>query len=125
MTKKDKLAVMMVQDRKFWKLCDNLEWRANLHEQYKKVTKAVETFGKANFPVKVTITGVHPGDVSHYDMEDVVKEKFGDKVMLDSESGQFFCYAPAAISQKVVDFIEEKIIETNGGEKKSLVNHGK
>ena len=111
MKAKDQFAVMYVQTSKFWDVCDKLGWPDSVREGYQKCSNAVENFGKANFPGKVTITGFHPDEnISHYDMDRAIDGKFGKgnaDITTDSESGGFYCYVSKPKLKKVLAFIEE------------------
>ena len=56
---------------------------------------------------KVTIQGVADAAVSHYDMDLLVQDKFGDRVSTDSESGSFFCHCAPEDSEEILSYVNK------------------
>ena len=112
MTKKDKFAVLYVQEARFWEVCNKVGWPDSMLEDYRKVCKVATDFGEANFPRKITIMGTqHDENISHYDMDQAIDEKFGksnEDITTDSESGGFYCYVAKPKLEEVLAFIEDK-----------------
>jgi len=63
----------------------------------------------------VTIAGIAGSDIDHYDMDELVTEKFGSRVSTDSESGQFCCYCAHDDADEILAYVQE-IGGQNSGE---------
>jgi len=87
---------------------------AALH--YKRISQAtVNLFNRAapklaelGYPTyKVTISGTAGGDVDHYDMDELVKEKFGLRATTDSESSCFYCFCSPEDADEILAYVQE------------------
>jgi hypothetical protein len=61
-----------------------------------------------NEKLSICLSGCAKGDLSHYDIEDSLREVFksGEGVQYDSESGQFWMYVKSTLVQKVLRHID-------------------
>jgi hypothetical protein len=107
----DQLAVMICQEAELHRMCCETDWPKPLESKYKEHKKEVIEFSKKHLSSVIhnmSITGCHEGDVSHRDIDDDIKKKFGDAVSVDSESGQFFAYCNKRNVKKVLTYLNKK-----------------
>lgn len=107
----DQLAIMLVQDAMMHKICCDAGWPDGLQKKYREFGLKTKEFSEKHLHklVKnVTISGFHNGDVSHYDIDEDLKDKFGEAVQCDSESGNFFAYCNKKDEKKVLEYLNKK-----------------
>ena len=108
----DKLAVMICQESLS---CDMFRRAGFCSDDFKKkhssLNDRIKSFVNEHFSDIVknrTITGVYEGEISHYDIDRDLKEKFGGKISTDSESGQFFAYCNRNHEKEILEYIGKK-----------------
>lgn len=103
------LAILQVQEANFWEICNKIG-SDTLWEKYKKFQEEVDQFEKDNMPelmYHINLIGSDSSEISHYDIDDALTEKFGDSVRADSESGMFSVYIRKERAEEVKEFLKE------------------
>ena len=106
--KVDKLAILKVQEARFWQLCRDINSNA-LTEKYRKFIEEMVQIEKTELSdliFDVSITG-YSERVSHYDIDDDLKAHFGDKVRADSEGAMFAAYTKKENLEEVLDYLKK------------------
>jgi hypothetical protein len=106
---KNEYAILYYQQWKFWQLCTDNEWPADMKQAYNQFSEKVIQASKMTRikPLNIYYTGYCDcEDISHYDIDKALKAKFKSKVRVDSESGQFFAYSNDAYIFDITEFLE-------------------
>lgn len=104
----DRLAILKVQEAKFWQLCRDVNSEV-LTEKYRKFKAELDQIEKVEFSdlnYDVSITGFS-SKISHYDIDDDLVKVFGDKVRADSEGSMFSTYVRKANLEEVLEYLKK------------------
>ena len=105
---KDDYAILYYQQWKFWQLCTDSNWPADMKQVYRDFSAYVDKAAKRTRvkPLNICYSGFCE-DTSHHDIDKALKAKFKSKVRVDSESGQFFAYSNEAYLFDICEWLEQ------------------
>jgi hypothetical protein len=107
-----KYAQSYAQDEIIWELCNELDWPDALRNFYRAHGEATKSIlremrdGGDTSVMDLSISG-YSDRTPHRDIDKDLKMKFGSRVSVDSESGQFFAYCNNSVENEVHDFLTE------------------
>jgi hypothetical protein len=108
-----RVASLMMDQKRSWENIYKDRVATEVERQaYLEYANVIDKEIKNNIPeserLTIELTGCAKGDLSHYDIEDSLKEVFKPRegILYDSEGGQFWVYVKSSLVQKVLRHID-------------------